>query len=148
MRRARVRPARVEAAVKANPSSESSSDRSHRRERRAGRRPRDRYGLGVLLVVVGGLLLLRDSFGVAFQNWWVVFLLIPAAAFLYRAYLAYQASGSVDREVSRQVIPGVVLLLVSVVFLFGLSWNVMGPLLLIFLGLVLFVRREDRDGDA
>ncbi len=134
--------------MKANPSPESSSDRSLRRERRANRKPRDRYALGLLLVVVGGILLLRDSFGVAFQNWWVVFLLIPAAAFLYRAYQAYQASGTFDREVSRQVIPGVVLLLVSAVFLFGLSWNVMGPLLLIFLGLVLFARRGDRLDDA
>ncbi len=134
--------------MKSNPSPESSSDRSLRRERRANRKSRDRYGLGLLLVVVGGILLLRDSFGVAFQNWWVVFLLIPAAAFLYRAYQAYQASGAIDREVSRQVVPGVVLLLVSAVFLFGLSWNVMGPLVLIFLGLVLFARRGDRHDDA
>ncbi len=134
--------------MNANPSSESSSDRSLRRERRARRRSRDRYGLGLLLVVVGGILLLRDSFGVAFQNWWVVFLLIPAAAFLYRAYQAYQTSGTFDREVSRQVVPGAVLLVVSAVFLFGLSWNVMGPLVLIFLGLVLFVRHEERSDEA
>ena len=133
--------------MKANAPSDP-SDRSLRRERRARRRSRDRYGLGLLLVVVGGILLLRDSFGVAFQNWWVVFLLIPAAAFLYRAYQAYRASGAFDREVSRQAVPGVVLLVVSAVFLFGLSWNVMGPLVLIFLGLVIFARREDRSDEA
>jgi hypothetical protein len=74
--------------------------------------------------------------------------LIPAAAFLYRAYQKYQASGTFDREVSRQAVPGVVLLLVSAVFLFGLSWNVIGPLILIFLGVVLFVRHEERSDDA
>ena len=109
-----------------------------RRERRQGR---DRVGLGVLLVAVGALLLLRDSFGVTFRDWWVVFLLVPAAAFLYRAYSAYQATGSFDREVVRHATPGVVLVIVSVVFLFGLSWNLMGPLLLIFLGAVLLMRR-------
>ncbi|MEJ2288066.1 MAG: hypothetical protein P8Y02_05355 [Deinococcales bacterium] len=115
----------------------TSSRRQARRERRQGR---DRVGLGVLLVAVGALLLLRDSFGVTFQDWWVVFLLVPAAAFLYRAYNGYRASGSFDREVVRHATPGVVLVIVSVVFLFGLSWNLMGPLLLIFLGAVLLVR--------
>ena len=104
-------------------------------------RPRDRLGLGILLVVVGGILLLRDGLGVSFRDWWVVFLLIPAAVFLYRAFRAYQASGAVDREVTRSAVPGLVLVLVSAVFLFGLSWGVVGPLLLIGLGLLLFARR-------
>jgi cation transport ATPase len=133
-------PLEPEPASPSEPATPAGASRA-RRERRERRQSRDRFGLGALLVVVGAILLLRDSFGVRFQNWWVVFLLVPAAVFLYRAYGAYQTSGSFDREVARHATPGLVLVIVSVVFLFGLSWNLMGPVLLIFLGAVLLLRR-------
>lgn len=141
-------PASASEPVSAPGPASSSGARPDRRARRERRQGRDRVGLGAFLVVVGAILLLRDSFGVAFQNWWAVFLLVPAAVFLVRATTAYRASGSFDREVTRHATPGLVLVIVSIVFLFGLSWNLMGPVLLIFLGAVLLLRRGRSPADG
>ena len=70
-----------------------------------------------------------------FANWWALFILIPAVGSLMTAWNIYQANGSQWTGAARgPLITGVILVLVTATFLFGLSWGLMVPLLLILAG--------------
>lgn len=116
--------------------------RTRRREERAGRREERSTTTAVVLIVAGAALLLGRGFGFRLENWWALFLLIPAAASLGTAYRAYRASdGRLDRSVSAPALSGAILLLVAAVFLFGLDWSLMGAVIIILVGAAMLLRR-------
>ena len=64
----------------------------NRRELRAGPATQ-RLGCGVILIAMGVFLLLRIQFGIDLQNWWALFILLPAAGALGGAWSMYQQAG-------------------------------------------------------
>lgn len=93
---------------------------------------------GAILIALGILLLLQNLTGFSLNNWWALFILIPAAGAFGRAWQGYQhAGGRLSAEASRPLVGGIVLLLVTAIFLFGWSWTIFGPALLILLGVSL-----------
>jgi hypothetical protein len=119
-----------------------------RAERRAERRDRRGRGapwiLGAILIVLGVGFLLQAFGRIAFNNWWALFILIPAVGSFAAAWRRYQAAGGVTAGVLGSVIGGVVLSAVSLAFLFnlnlGLNWNLFWPLLLILGGVALLLQ--------
>lgn len=90
---------------------------------------------GAILVFVGLVFLLKN-FGFPFpENWWAVFILIPAVASFAGARKLYQRNGG---ELSRGVVGGIaagcVFVILSVLFLFGFDIGKFWPLILIVLG--------------
>ncbi len=109
------------------------------------RRHRERSSTttALILIVVGVALLLgRAGLGIRLDNWWALFILIPAATALAAAYRAYQAAGGIDREVTSRGLSGAILLLVTAVFLFGLDWGLMGAVVIILVGVAMYLRRS------
>jgi len=115
-----------------------------RRQRRAERREArgipggSTWVAGLILIVLGGAFLMRNmgNFYFPFTNWWALFILIPALGALDRAYRAYRNAGNQFTVFARNSgFVGVILLIVTGMFLFNFNWTFYGPMLLILVGL-------------
>ena len=115
------------------------SRRQRRAERRGVRTQSDSgWIIGVILIVLGGLFLLQNMGIYKFQlnNWWALFILIPAIGAFERALHYYRkAENQWTSQVSNSMLLGVVLGLVTLGFLFNIGWTYFGPALIILVGL-------------
>lgn len=124
-------------------------DRMRRREERwaarderraAGGSGRGAWIGGAILIILGLVFLLQNMGLLVLVNWWALFILIPAVAAFGSAWRSYQAAGGRLTGGARgSLIGGLVLVLVAGVFLFGLNWGVVGPLLLVLAGIGLLL---------
>lgn len=89
---------------------------------------------GVVFIMAGIGFLLGRSFGVGFDNWWALFILIPAFTSFGRAWQGYQHKGQLDQGSSGALMGGMFMLLIASIFLFGLSWSLLWPVVLIMIG--------------
>jgi cation transport ATPase len=113
--------------------------RQHREERRAARAGNSWIG-GVVLILVGIFLLLQNLGASLLNNWWALFILIPALGAFANAWRAYQeAGGHLTASARSSLFGGLILTLVAAIFLFNLSWGLLGPILLILIGIGIFV---------
>jgi hypothetical protein len=118
-----------------------------RREREERRRQRHEHGWGgpwiggVILILVGVIFLLQN-FGLRLpDNWWTVFILIPAAASLAGAWRAYENNGGTfNGAVAGPLVGGLILLAVFLALFFGLNWGAFWPVILIIIGLGVLAR--------
>lgn len=91
---------------------------------------------GAILIFIGTVFLLKN-FGFPFpENWWAVFILIPAVAAFAGARRIYAGNGGViNAGVIGGIAAGCVLVLLSVLFLFGVEVGKFWPLILIVVGI-------------
>jgi len=91
---------------------------------------------GVVLILVGVVFLLRQVSGFRLDNWWALFILIPAIGSLATAWRAYE---SADRKFTTSVrgslIGGLMMVMIAAIFLFNLNWALFFPAILIITGL-------------
>jgi hypothetical protein len=90
---------------------------------------------GAILVGLGLMFLYQNFTGWMPGNWWALFILIPATAALNQARLLYQQSGTLTPAMRGPLTGGLVMLFVASVFLFGLSWTLFWPAVLVVVGL-------------
>jgi len=126
-----------------NPNQPESSDRQPAPgESRQGRRTR-RGGAwigGAILIGLGLYFLAQNFLSINLNNWWALFILIPAAGAFSNAWNDYQdAGGRLTRPARGSLLGGFVLTLVAVTFLLNLNWGLVGPLLLILAGVGLLL---------
>ena len=108
-------------------------------ERRAMRSGGEWIG-GALLLLIGLLLLGRNLNFMTFDNWWALFIMLPAIGSFSTAWGMYQAAGGhFTMQARSAMIVGLVLTAVTVMFLFNLNWTIIGPGLLILAGVGLLV---------
>jgi FtsH-binding integral membrane protein len=130
--------------------------REARRQRRAERLADPSRGgswvAGVILIVLGGAFLMQNmgSYRFPLQNWWALFILIPAVGAFDTAFRTYRNAGTFTNTARGSLLVGIVLTLVTAIFLFNLSWTYFGPALIILAGLgILFNSMfTSRDGGA
>lgn len=121
------------------------SRRERRAERRAHRHDATPWLGGVILIVLG-LIFLAQNFGVAtLNNWWALFILIPAVGAFSAAWRRYQAAGeSLTSDALGSLIGGLILTAVSLTFLFnlklGANGNLVWPILLILGGVAVLLQ--------
>ena len=97
----------------------------------------------VVLVALGVIFLLKEAGVVTLgDNWWVVFLLLPAAFLFISAWQRYQAAGQLAGNVWSQVLGGVILVVLALTFLFEWNWGMIWPVFLIVAGLYMLIRRR------
>lgn len=90
---------------------------------------------GAVLVAAGIFLLLGNLTRFSLNNWWAVFLLIPAAGSLWTAYSIWRRNEWRFNAASRgPLIGGFVLVFLAVIFLFNLDWGRVWPGFLIIVG--------------
>jgi drug/metabolite transporter (DMT)-like permease len=109
-----------------------------RRQRRLERRSGGWIG-GVFLAFLGVILLLQNLKIYTLNNWWALFILLPAAGSLATGVRLAQADGKFSARARGSLIAGVMFILVTGMFLFSLNWTILGPALLILAGISLIV---------
>ena len=128
---------------------EGREDRYERRRRRrerwaAARSARLDVGgwvSGLLLVALGLLFLAQNAgYFTEFANWWALFLLLPAAAFLSAAFATYRRHGdSWTGEAIAPLLGSGLFVALAAAFLLELDLSLLGPILLIAGGLLLLL---------
>ena len=102
----------------------------------------------LILIAVGVLLLVQKFGGWRLENWWALFILLPALSAFGGAIRLYEQSGRVNFAVLSTFYGGLFPLLVAIMFLFELDWGLYWPLFVILPGVSMIinslpVRRTD-----
>ncbi len=129
------------------PSEQSPADwreqrREWRDERRAERREARHSGgwiAGLVLIVLGAAFLLQNTGLFYLQNWWALFILIPAAGSLSQAYGFYRMNGRLTRQARSALTSSLFMFAVAFVFLFNINLAFYWPLLLIAAGVLMLI---------
>ena len=110
--------------------------RKERGEYRSGRG----WIWGVVLVLIGALVLLQNFHLLTLNNWWALFILIPAIGALVGAWRAIKVSGGKFTRAARgELTVGIVLILITAFFLFNLNWSIWGPILIVLAGVAIII---------
>ncbi|MFW6183989.1 MAG: LiaF transmembrane domain-containing protein [Chloroflexota bacterium] len=97
--------------------------------------------LGLVLIGLGVLFLLNNFFNITLiDNWWALFILIPAGAKLNRAWSRYQSAGRWTADARGSLVGGLLISAIAFIFLFNLSFGLFWPVLLIILGVGLLLK--------
>ncbi len=116
-------------------SSEKSPESSPESEHGAPARPHG-WVVGGVLIVLGVFFIIQHVAGFTLNNWWALFILIPAIGSLVTSFQMYLKNGRRFTAASRgPLIGGLLLVALSAVFLFGIPWAWAWPLFVILAGL-------------
>jgi Flp pilus assembly protein TadB len=117
-----------------------SDERRKRIEERRAARSGNAWIPGVILVLVGVFLMMQNLGARIFNNWWALFILIPALGAFANAWRAYQEAGrQLTNGARNSLFGGLILTWVAAMFLFNLNWSLLGPILLIVIGIGIFL---------
>ena len=97
---------------------------------------------GLVLILLGGMFLLRNTgtFDLPLRNWWALFILIPAIGAFDSALRTYRNAGNQLTAPARSsLLVGTVLAFVTIMFLFDVSWMFFGPILIILVGIAIIL---------
>ncbi len=123
------------------PMSRREARRQQREQRRADPSRGDGWIVGIILIVLGGLFLMRTmGTDVPLTNWWALFILIPAVGALSAAWRMYLDAGyQLNAQARGSLLVGLVLTFITFMFLFGISWTYAGPILIIVVGILILI---------
>ncbi|HEX9595647.1 MAG TPA: hypothetical protein VF982_02115 [Anaerolineales bacterium] len=94
---------------------------------------------GVVLILIGVVFLLRNYFPeYSLDNWWALFILLPAMSSFTRAVEIYRKDGF-NRSARSSVFWGLFFTLLSASFLFSLNFALIWPAFLIIGGLAMLL---------
>jgi len=117
--------------------------RGARRQRREARLADPSRGgswaAGVILILLGGMFLMRNmgTFDLPLKNWWALFILMPAIGSLDAAFRIHRQAGYFNAAARGSLLVGAVLTFITVMFLFDISWTFFGPILIILVGIAI-----------
>ena len=96
---------------------------------------------GLILIVLGGMFLMRNmgSFDIPLKNWWALFILIPAVGAFETALRMYRKDGQLHAAARSSLLVGTVLTFITIMFLFSISWTFFGPVLIILIGIAIIL---------
>jgi hypothetical protein len=115
------------------------AERWARREARWHRHTGRPFGwIGGAILILLGIVLLLENLHIPFlQNWWALFILIPAFGAFAAAWESYRNNGRLTRDGASSLAGGALLAILALAFLLNLNVGLFWPLLLIAGGLVL-----------
>ena len=94
---------------------------------------------GLILIGLGLIFLLNNTTGYSINNWWALFILIPAIGSFSKAANIMRSEGEFTRQAWSALGGGIILTLIASAFLFDLDWGVIWPVFLIIGGLGMFL---------
>lgn len=108
-------------------------------EKVAGKEKGNSWVVAIVLIVVGLGLLVSNFTGFSFDNWWALFMFIPALTMFRNVWADYQDNGRLTNKSTGPLIGGLAILVMMVIFLFNLSWSGLWPLAFIFGGIAVLL---------
>jgi len=122
------------------PASEPAQPGNWRDERRRNRHEGGAWIWGIFLILLGIVFLLDNADIINLENWWALFILLPAIGSFQGAWSQYRSAGNRLTAAARgSLIGGFVIATVAFVFLFGLNFGSLWPLFLILGGILLLL---------
>ena len=97
-------------------------------------KPKEFPWFGVVLIVLGFIFLAQQFGNFNFENWWALFILMPALSAFGSAYGIWRKAGRINFAVWSTFYGGLFPLLVALIFLFDLEWGDYWPLFVILPG--------------
>lgn len=104
---------------------------AHRPARRHG----PNWGAGLALIIIGLIFLVANTTDFYLNNWWALFILIPAVSNFGNAWRDYEKNGRLTHAGRGSITGGLILTLIASAFLFSLDWGLIWPVFLIIGGL-------------
>lgn len=95
---------------------------------------------GLILILLGAAFLMRNTglFHIPFNNWWALFILIPAVGALDTAIRLYRsADNQLTAPARGSLLVGLVLTFLALSFLFNLNMSLFGPVIVILAGIAI-----------
>lgn len=89
---------------------------------------------GLVLIGIGVVFLLNNFTDFHLDNWWALFILIPAFGSLGNFIRTYRNEGRINGEARGSLIGSMILFFIAAVFLFSWNWGVVWPFFLIIAG--------------
>ncbi|KAA3616143.1 MAG: hypothetical protein DWQ05_10365 [Calditrichaeota bacterium] len=91
--------------------------------------------VGLVLVLMGLFFLSNNFFDFYLDNWWALFILIPAFMAFNEAWKLYKNNDSkMTRAVKNRIVGGVFPLTVALIFLLDFNWATVWPIFIIIIG--------------
>ena len=90
---------------------------------------------GIILIAIGVIFLFTNLTGFHLNNWWALFILIPAVKNFGSAWGSYQRHGRFTKSARGSLTGGMILSLIASAFLFNLDWGLIWPIFLIIGGI-------------
>ena len=112
-------------------------DRSEERRRRAG--GTGAWIGGAILILLGVIFLLQNVGILFLENWWALFILIPAVGAYAAAWENYRRNGRLTRQAGGSLIGGLFFTALTLILLLELDLGQAWPFLLIGAGLIVLV---------
>ena len=123
--------------------SEQIHDLKNEEQGKQGERGNSSWIPGLVLMGLGLIFLLNNFFDIELvDNWWALFILIPAVVNLNNAWRRYREAGRWTEAATGSLTGGLLIGTVAMIFLLELSWSMFWPVLLIILGLGILLRHE------
>ena len=96
--------------------------------------------MAIVFIIVGAGLIFSNVTGVRFDNWWVLFMLIPVGFFVQCIYRDYQANGRITQQSTGSIIVTLAILATGATIIFeAISWGAIWPIGLIIAGVAIFL---------
>ena len=89
---------------------------------------------GIVLIAIGLIFLATNLVDFQLNNWWALFIFIPAISNFSSAYSNYKSNGRLEKSGRGSITGGLILSLIAFTFLFSWDWAVIWPLFLIIGG--------------
>jgi len=91
--------------------------------------------IGIVLIFMGIFFLANNFYDFYLNNWWALFILIPAfIAFNDARKIWNNNNRTMTREIKNRIVGGVFPLTVALIFLFNLNWGTVWPVFIIIIG--------------
>jgi uncharacterized membrane protein YhaH (DUF805 family) len=112
------------------------SDKNEMREESRPRRYSANWVAGAVFILAGAVILLGNLTEFRLNNWWALFILIPAVGAFTNTYRAYQNEGNrLNASARGSLISGLAMIFMMVVFLFNLDLSLLWPVGLVLVGI-------------
>jgi hypothetical protein len=110
----------------------------------ADSRPSSKHGAawtqGAILILLGIVFLYHNFGGYHLHHWWALFILVPAATALAKAWRLYQQNGNqFSSAMKRPMVEGATLSCVGMIFLLDWYWGNIWPVFLIIGGIAALI---------
>lgn len=89
---------------------------------------------GVILIAIGVIFLVTNLGGFQLNNWWALFILIPAFSNFASAWENYSQNRRLTKSGRGSIVGGLILSLIAFTFIFEWPWAIIWPVFLIIGG--------------